>query len=815
MAAKLFISYSKSDSAYRVELGKHLSPLVDSGDVTIWHDRLLIPGQEWDGKIKLELETSEIILLLVSSDFNSTQYVKDVEIKRAMERHESGSAVVIPVILRACVWEQLPFGKLTALPNDDKDKAKPITQWTNPDDAYVNVVLGIKRALTALDARPMTPPSSATTTTKSAIHNLGMRNRFFTGREVELKQLAATLLSRKSVAVYTTTGTSDTQVIQGLGGIGKSQLVLEYAWRHLHDYEVIWWIRAESGQTLQSDIASLGERIGLAGTNVEERSQAALGWLEYHDNWLIVLDNAPNPAGVTEWIPPNHAGHLLITTRHRAGWKKLANALDMDVMSKEEGSAFLLHRMEMWNTATKTQRQTADTLTEELGGLPLALEQAASYMDEMTLSLEVYLKKFRAKGLALMNSISARPTLGEYAQTIYTTWQLSFDQAMAENPMACVLLNLMSFLEPDDIPRSLLWEWRARWLNEEMDWARRLPDEDAYDLALTTLHRFALIRLEKEKDSLSIHRLVGAVTRDRLGEEGQQRYLALVLAVMRQAYDIEFHDMAARPDARRLHHHVLNIARMGEHFGVDLIRVNFLYNRCALFWVSQAAYGLARELFEHALSLAETIHGPEHPNVAPTLNNLGLMLHEQGDLTGAREIFERTLAIGEKYLDPDHPTIAIRLNNLGSVLRKQGNLSEARELIKRALEIGDKSLDPDHPEMAKWLNNMGMVLLDSGELLEARQHLERALRIRIKILGSEHPEVALCLSNMALVLKDQGDIAGARDNYVRSLTILRASNLPPDHPHIQQIEVNLAYLDSLMQSRNSEPPSQPAFRPCS
>ncbi|MBF0213394.1 MAG: toll/interleukin-1 receptor domain-containing protein [Magnetococcales bacterium] len=779
MAAKIFISCSEQDYSFLAELEKYLSVLKRLGKVEIWHGRNLDFGEDWDGITKQELEAADVILLLVSANFIATDYIWDVEIKRAMERHRAGSAVVIPIILRPCDWMELPFGALSALP----DKAIPISTWKNRDAAWLNVVEGLKRVLA--DRSTVTQPVRP-----QARHNLGRRNSFFTGREQELALLAQNLEQKAPVAIIPVEGQMDVYVIQGLGGIGKSQLALEYAFRHLSDYEVIWWVRAETSQTLMEDVAALGKMLKLAGSKPEELSQAALKWMGSNRNWLVVLDNAPSPQEVKEWIPSNHDGHLLITTRHRFGWDNLANSLDMPTMTREEGTAFLLRRLGLWETATEAHRQAAGTLTDELGGLPLALEQAASYMKELVLPLEEYIRLYRSEGLALMAREESRPSIGGYDKTVLTTWSLSYERVETRSPMAVVVLNLLAFLDPDQIPRLLLWEWRECWLDGGKNWARHLSYQEAYDRALRELNRFALIRLDEQQKNLSLHRLVGDVTRERLGEEANRHYVALALAILSKAYEIDDRDMPVSHEARRLYPHALAVARHGERLGVELGQVSFLYDRCAAYWKSQGAYGQARELLEHALAIEEKNFGFEHPKVATRLNNLGGVLQAQGDLSGARRHFARALAIGEKTLGPEHSAVATRLNNLGLVLQAQGDLSGARRSYERALAISEKILGPEHPEVAVIFNNLGGVLCVQGDLSGARRYYERALAIWEKALGPEHPEVATSINNLGVVVQAQGDFSGARRLYERALAI-GEKTLGPEHPDVAKWLNNL------------------------
>ncbi|MCH4565270.1 toll/interleukin-1 receptor domain-containing protein [Halomonas sp. EGI 63088] len=148
--AKLVFSYSHSDEELRNELEKHLSPLKRMGKIDAWHDRRIVPGEEFEGQIDKHFLEADIILLLVSSDFINSDYCFQVEMESALQRHDRGEAIVIPVILRPCAWHQLPFGKLLAATKD----GKPVVQFPSYDEGFVQVVDAVSRALDQVGAEP-------------------------------------------------------------------------------------------------------------------------------------------------------------------------------------------------------------------------------------------------------------------------------------------------------------------------------------------------------------------------------------------------------------------------------------------------------------------------------------------------------------------------------------------------------------------------------------------------------------------------------------------------------------------------------------
>ncbi len=143
---RIFFSYSHKDEGLRDQLANHLAILQREGVITTWHDRRIVPGDEWSDEISEHLHSADIILLLISADFLASDYCYDVEMKDALERHKSGKSKVIPVILRPVDWRGAPFGSLQALPKD----AKPVTSWPSLDDGFQDVARGIRQAVSVI-----------------------------------------------------------------------------------------------------------------------------------------------------------------------------------------------------------------------------------------------------------------------------------------------------------------------------------------------------------------------------------------------------------------------------------------------------------------------------------------------------------------------------------------------------------------------------------------------------------------------------------------------------------------------------------------
>jgi tetratricopeptide (TPR) repeat protein len=760
---EIFYSYSHKDEVLRDELEKHLSILKRQGVIRGWYDRKISAGSEWAGEIDEHLESARIVLLLISSDFLASDYCYDKEMMRAMERHNSGEAVIVPVILRDVDWSGAPFGKLQSLPTD----VKAITSWPNRDAAFKDVAVGIRKAIEKMRADgtaagPKLMPAAATPDCLPGICNLPhLRNPNFTGRDDLLKLLHDSLNPGKPAAL--------TQAMHGLGGVGKTQTAVEYIYRHAAEYDLAWWIRAEEPAKLASDYAALAEPLKLRERSAQDQGiivQAVRGSLAGCGRWLIVFDNATGPEEIRGYLPLGGTGHVLVTSRNPA-FGGVAHPLKVEKMSADEAVEFLLKRTQQNDGAA------AAALAKELGYLPLALAHAGAYMEETGTAIASYLKTFSARQTALL--AKAKPP-EDYPATVATTWEISFRAVEKESEAAGQLMDLCAFLAPDDIGREMLRSG-VKYLPEPL--VAAVADDLLWDEAVAALRRYSLV--EVQDGALSVHRLVQAVVRDRLDEEERKKWAEVGVKAVNSAFPFDSDDVRTWRQCSRLLPHALTSALYAERSQVGLKACQRLLNQVGLYLDGRAELTAAESIYRRALKLAEMEYGPEHPEVAAVANNLGLARKEQGDFAGARTWYERALKIGEAAYGRDHAQMAIYVNNLGNVLRAQRDLAGARASFNRALKIAETAYGPDHPQVAVCLNSLGNVLWEQGDLAGARACYERALRIEEAAYGPAHPTVAVLVNNLGSVLRGLDDLVGARASFERALKIDEAA-YGPDHP---------------------------------
>jgi tetratricopeptide (TPR) repeat protein len=609
----------------------------------------------------------------------------------------------------------------------------------------------------------------------------------FMGRDNDLAAV------REALARYE--GRVAITALYGLRGVGKTTLAAAYAERHRSDYRATWWIRAQTEPTMRADLVGLGVRLGWVEADAKEEPALAtvMERLRHEgEGILLIYDNAVDARSLTAYLPRGGAARVVVTSNDHA-WRGLAEPVEIRLWPETIGADYLIAR-----TGRTAERAAAESLSKTLGGLPLAHEQAAAFCELLGVSLSEYARRFATTPTKLLADDDHAPAEYHDGLTVARTFAMAIEQAALRHPAAEALIVHAALLPPEPIPLFLFEEGRTR-LGEPL--ATLLAD-DGLDKAIRALRIFALVDRETiaderepvTTDTIRLHRLVREVAASGLSTEEAADIRRSLLSAMRAVYpERVFNDPATWPRARRLDALALGLVEKTVSPGAENDTA-WLLDRLASYrhW-PLAAYAQARPLFERALAIREKALGPDHPDVAASLNNLAGLMQEQGDFTDALPLFERALAIREKALGPTHPNVASSLNNLARLLQTKGDFAGARPLYDRALAIREATVGPDHPYTALSLSNLAGLLRTQGDVAAARPLCERALAIRERVLGPDHPDTATSLNEIARLLQAQGDLAGARPFYERALAI-REKALGPDHPTTATSLNNLALL---------------------
>jgi Tfp pilus assembly protein PilF len=614
------------------------------------------------------------------------------------------------------------------------------------------------------------------------IFNVPERNSFFTGRDLILLDIRDRFMSESRP--------SHVQTLYGLGGIGKTQIAIEYAHRYHKDYGFVWWMPAEERTPIELLFARLASRLDLKvaeGKNLDTIRHVLRRQLAQRNDWLLIFDNANTAEELADFIPKEVTGHILITSRS-PDWDGVAHGIQIREWERTESIKFLRAR---------TGRNEADLmcfrLAQALGDLPLALEQAAAIIEQTKVSFSTYLKKFETHWSELLKRGREESA---YPDSLAMAWELSFRQVEADTPDSAALMNLCAFFAPEGIPKSML---AAGATAVPSNLSLIVRTAMSLNEAIEALRRYSLV--ETDDKTISLHRLVGAIVRDRLSTEEQTMWATAAVRVVKRSFNFDSQDPSTWSDAALMVPHARSAAENARQLGVAAADVVDLMNEVGRVLLKHGRFKDARKVLEEAFGLAREQFGPNHATVANVANNLGRVLQRLQDPWSARPYLELALGIDqEKYGDSD-PHVATVANNYGLCLYATGELDSARHHFDYALSVFRLHYPEDHGKIASVMNNLGFVLLNLNKLDEAQPMLEQALAAAESGCGAEHPTVASILHNLGSLSRRLGDNESAR-NYFRRALVIDETNYGPRHPEVARHFVELGQL--MRESGNEE-----------
>ena len=777
---EVFCSYAHEDLPYIEAFRLHLRQLEREGMISCWYDGLIGAGQQWRREIELHLNSANIILLFISPNFLASDFCMETELSTALQRSDRKEALVIPVIVRECDWQTSRFAYLQALPRE----GKPIAEWRHRDEAYTEIAKSIRGFVYDQRVPPM----------RCSLLNLPFqRNRLFTGREEILHRLHTSLEASKETALI--------QAISGLGGVGKTQTAIEYAYRYQDHYTRIIWLNGESHETMISEVARLAREINTPNCYDQDQNVVVRGfltWLETQRSWLLILDNVEDIALARSYLPKGNQGRLLLTTRRQAVGGAI-RGISLNAMNEEEGGTFLLKRAKriaadlLPEQIPARDMQSATHLSRVLGGLPLALDQAGGYIERKQCSLERYLLIYEQAHERLLAESGFPEDTTDYNYTVATTWSLSFQQvAQGHGQAATDLLRLCAFLAPDDIPVPMLEKIPASMAIDLFgpDLGQVSADPVQLEEVLEALLKYSLMR--REGNNLFIHRLVQTVLRDGMIKEERSLWVERAIQLMNRFFP-DPDDPANWPLCQYLLAHALTCAEWAARAGIRTESSALLLSRTGYFLNSQGSYRQAEPLYEQALEIRRAVLGEQHLDTARSLNNLAVLYQNQGRYEEAGPLCKRALAIRREALGEQHPDTATSLSNLGEFYRSQGKYEEAELLFKQTLEIRRAVLGEQHRLTAWSLNNLGEFYRSQGRYEEAELLYKQALKIRRTVFGEQHPDIAWSLNSLGLLYQSQGKYEEAERSYKEALAIWQTM-LGEQHPDTAQSLNNLGEL---------------------
>ncbi|OQE40897.1 hypothetical protein PENCOP_c005G06057 [Penicillium coprophilum] len=599
------------------------------------------------------------------------------------------------------------------------------------------------------------------------------RNPRFVGRQQEidyLENLIIHAIGPTKVAIH------------GLGGIGKTQIALELAYRTREKVPEcsIFWIPCTSYESVQQAYMNIASALGISDIEPAKMIEQVKAYLSQYSagRWLLVFDNADNMEMWTkgsatapplkDFLPSSENGHFLFTSRNRKLAVRVASPNIVSIPNVDQITAIKILEKSLIQEGLLHDNYTNSALLEQLGFLPLAINQAAAYINENKIELSDYLSLLKDREIDAAELLSEEfQDDGRYAETqnpVLTTWLISFQQIQDLDKLAADYLSFIACINPRDIPQSIL----------------PLPTSAKKKIdALGLLSAYSFIGEHACNSSFSLHRLVHLATRNWM-----RRTEIFDHWVRRAAHQLD--DIFPEDDHNNQGlwgdylPHALYLINSEEFHNIHHKYVGLL-SRVGRSLQSYARYNEAKVLLIDCLEVRERDVGPEHPYTLNSVSNLGLVLEQQGNYEEAEAMHRRALEGREKALGQEHPDTLTSVSNLGSVLERQGNYEEAEAMHRRDLLGSEKVLGPEHPDTLASVSNLGLVLERQGNYAESESMQRRALEGRGKALGLEHPDTLTSVSNLGLVLERQGNYAESESMQRRALEG-RGKALGLEHP---------------------------------
>ncbi|KAH6714009.1 hypothetical protein BKA61DRAFT_656555 [Leptodontidium sp. MPI-SDFR-AT-0119] len=548
----------------------------------------------------------------------------------------------------------------------------------------------------------------------------------FVAREDELSKIHKTLQgdgSRRAV------------VLHGLGGIGKTQLSIAYAKRHKDDYSATFWLNIKDEDSVKEHPSAIPVSNQETNQNLDEVVESVKAWLSLPNNtrWLMIYDNYDTPklssgmdptaVDIKRFLPESYQGSIIITTR--SSEVKIGHIIHIRKLSDIRDSLEIL--------LTVSRRQE--------------LKTARSFSD--------YLRLYKESWASLKET---SPELSSYEdRTLYSTWQISFDNIKPRNPLSANLFRLWAYFDNQDLWFELLRHGDS----DDPEWLRELTkDELSFDSAVRVLSNHGLVEVatssqeSTESKGYSIHGCVHSWT----------------IHALNQKWDYDLARLAVKFVAAHVPGE--KDTRCSHMFSKSLVRDDELADEChnlGFLYAAQGKLDEAERMYQRALQGYEKAWGPEHTSTLDTVNNLGNLYANQGKLDEAEQMYQRALQGREKAWGPEHTSTLDTVNNLGLLYADQGKLVEAEQMYQRALQGYEKAWGPEHTSTLDTVNNLGLLYADQGKLDEAEQMYQRALQGREKAWGPEHMSTLDTVNNLGNLYADQGKLDEAERMYQRAL----------------------------------------------
>ncbi|WP_437095324.1 FxSxx-COOH system tetratricopeptide repeat protein [Streptomyces sp. enrichment culture] len=657
---------------------------------------------------------------------------------------------------------------------DDQDGMTPGSD--NPDhtgDPLPSLVTETQHE--APEAEPLM--QSTTTATPALMVNVPLRNTSFVGRQALLRAVEEQLGAQDTAAVLP-------HALHGLGGVGKSQLALEYIYTHQHAHKVICWIPAERESLILAALSSLAARLGVTppGQDSGGASTAntavpavleALRTGKPYDNWLLIFDNAEDVEAVRQYFPTNGPGKVIVTSRNRA-WERVATPLPVNVFEREESIELLQKRSPDLTT------EDADRLAEALGDLPLAVEQAGAWRAVTGMLVDDYLQLLAQRSPEILE-LDPSP---DYPVSVAAAWDISLERIRENNPGARQLLDICASMAPEPIPRSMLRGSRGINITPEVD--PLLRESIKLNRAVRDLSQFSLVKVDPRADTLQMHRLLQTVLLAKLPPEERERMRDAAHQLLSAAKPGPYGSSVEWPNYQKLLPHILSSEAVTS---TDTYVRELVYDTMMFLYYWGDHEGAAR-LGRQAWNAWLAASGEEDADVISMAKSFAFTLRQIGQIPESITLTERALEVSRR-VQVDSEELIDSLCSLADARRYQGRFAEARDLGQEATEQARSLFGPDDPATLRATHSWCVDLRLCGQFREALPLDKENARQRELMFGPSSFFTLNSLNGLAIDMRESGDYPGAREFQEDVYRRARAA-MGEEHPLTLRVARNLA-----------------------